>query len=78
MENTQPNKELEDECAFETFIIAKFAETFKMDQPTAVKYLDKYGGLDYIINNWWALHIDNPDIVTDEILEVCQNNGAPK
>jgi len=46
-----------------------------MDKQEAYRLLKKYGGLDYVFNNWWALHIDNPYWVVREMLDVCRHNG---
>ena len=60
---------------FISFIIPEFARTYKMDKQEAYRLLKKYGGLDYVFNNWWALHIDNPHWVVREMLDVCRYNG---
>jgi hypothetical protein len=41
-------------------------------------YLEKYGGLDYLFENWWALHTDNPMWVVRDLYEVCYKNGGLK
>jgi hypothetical protein len=68
--------ETKDEISFVTFIIAQFAEAYKMTFPNAYAYLKKYGGMDYIFEYWWALHIDNPFWAVHDIYKVCRNNGG--
>jgi hypothetical protein len=47
-----------------------------MDRQEAYRYLQKYGGLDFIFDHWWALHIDNPYWALRDIYKVCRNNGG--
>jgi hypothetical protein len=62
--------------SFVTFIVVRFASAFKMNKQAAYFYLKKYGGWDYLLRHWWALHIDNPDHVLDELFEICHRNGG--
>jgi hypothetical protein len=61
---------------FITFIIVQFASAYKMNKQDAYFYLKKYGGLEHLFSNWWALHIDNPFWVVRELLDVCYRNGG--
>ena len=61
---------------FIAFIIVKFAEAYKMPLEKAYRYLKRHGGLDYIFECWWALHIDNPFWAVRDIYKVCRNNGG--
>ncbi len=72
------DRETKDKVVFMTFIIEKFARAFKMSGPNAYLFLKKYGGLDYINDCWWALHIDNPIYAIHDIYMVCRNNGGPR
>jgi hypothetical protein len=65
-----------DEISFVTYIIGEFADAYKMRKPDAYAYLKKYGGLDYIFECWWALHIDNPIWAVRDTYHVCRNNGG--
>ena len=69
------NKEKQNKVRFVSFIIPEFARAYKMDKQEAYCLLKKYGGLDYVFSNWWALHIDNPYWVVREMLDVCRHNG---
>jgi hypothetical protein len=42
----------------------------------AYRYLKKYGGIDYLNECWWALHIDNPFWAVRDMYKVCQSNGG--
>jgi len=70
------DEETKNRIAFVTFIIEKFASGYKMNRREAYLYLEKYGGLDYIFENWWALHIDNPFWALRDIYKVCRHNGG--
>jgi hypothetical protein len=70
------NEETKNKITFVTFIIEKFASTYKMNRQAAYFYLKKYGGIDYIFKCWWALHIDNPYWAVRDIYKVCYKNGG--
>ena len=72
------NRETEDKVAFITFIITKFARAYKMNKQTAFRYLEKYGGLEFIDECWWGLHTDNPMWSVRSIYIICRNNGGLK
>jgi len=74
--NILEDKEKRDKLRFVTFIIPEFARTYKMDKPAAYKYLKQYGGIDFIFENWWALHTDNPFWAVHDIYKVCLRNGG--
>ena len=62
--------------SYTSFIINEFPEAYKMDKQEEYRYLKKYGGLDYVRENWWALHIDNQHHVLLEIFYLCKKNGG--
>jgi hypothetical protein len=80
METISKKKVLEgeagDRLSFITFIIPQFADEYKMDRQEAYRYLKKYGGLDFIFEFWWTLHVDNPFWSVRAIHEACQRNGG--
>jgi hypothetical protein len=76
METKVLDEETKNRIAFVTFIIEKFASSYKMNRKEAYLYLKKYGGIDYIFDCWWALHVDNPIWAVRDIFEVCYNNGG--
>jgi hypothetical protein len=47
-----------------------------MDGQEAYRYLKKYGGLDFVFENWWALHTDNVFWAVRDMYKVCRNNGG--
>lgn len=76
MKKNTLDEETKNRIGFVTFIIEKFASGYKMDRQEAYRYLQKYGGLDFIFDHWWALHIDNPFWALRDIYKVCRNNGG--
>jgi hypothetical protein len=70
------DKDTRDSISFITFIIPEFAKSYKMNIQDAYRYLKKYGGLDYLYENWWALHTDNPFWAVRDMFEICRQNGG--
>jgi hypothetical protein len=68
----------EEECrmSYINFVIHEFPEAYKMSKPEGYRYLKKYGGLDYLREHWWALHIDNQYYAMQSIFDVCKGNGG--
>jgi hypothetical protein len=76
MGTTSLDKEMRDKVSFITFIIPAFAEAYKMNVRDAYFYLKKYGGLDYLMKHWWALHTDSDFWAVRSIHEICHQNGG--
>jgi hypothetical protein len=76
--DTTLNEETSNKITFVTFIIEKFASTYKMNRQKAYFYLKKYGGIDYLFKHWWALHTDNPFWAVRDLYEVCYQNGGQR
>lgn len=70
------DKATSDKVSFIAFIIPAFAEAYKMNAQDAYRYLKKYGGLDFLLENWWALHTDNAIWAIHDIYEICHQNGG--
>ena len=76
MENNKLDKATSDKVSFISYIIPKFADEYKMKIQDAYFYLKKYGGLSFLFENWWALHVDNPIWATRDIYTICKQNGG--
>ena len=76
LEDILENKEQLNKLRFITFIIPEFARSYKMDKQEAYRYLKKYGGLDFIFEHWWALHVDKPFWAVRDIYYICYQNGG--
>jgi hypothetical protein len=70
------NSEDENKINFIASIIPAFADAYKMKVSNAYDYLKKYGGLSYLLDEWWALHTENIVWAVRDIYEVCRNNGG--
>jgi hypothetical protein len=71
-------RETQSKVRFITFIITMFARAYKMNKQEAYLYLEKYGGLNFLFEHWWALHTDNPMWAVRDLYEVCYENGGLK
>jgi len=70
--------DISDKISFISSIIPEFADSYKMSIPNAYNFLKKYGGLKYLLDEWWALHAENIIWAVRDIYEVCRNNGGPR
>ena len=61
---------------YANFIIRTFAYGFKRPVPEVVEYLDKYGGLQFLIDNYEYEHTQSEYHTHMALLEVCRNNGG--
>ena len=61
---------------FISFIVPEFAKSYKISMPETYQYLKRYGAWDYLIENWWALHTDNPFWTVRHLYDVCLRNGG--
>jgi hypothetical protein len=78
MESKKISKELSDKVAFLSFIVPEFATSYKMSFSDSYRYLKKYGAWDYLNENWWALHTDNPFWTVRYLYDMCLENGGLK
>jgi hypothetical protein len=76
MEARKLDKETQNKIRFVTYIIPEFARAYKMSRQEAYFYLKKYGGFDFLLEHWWALHTDNPFWAVRSMYEVCYQNGG--
>ena len=72
------HKETSDKISFVTFIIIEFAEAFKMKKADAYQYLKKYGGLEFLLKHWWALHTDDKYFTLRDLYLICLENGGKR
>ena len=72
------DKETSDKIGFISFIIPEFAYSYKMGMQEAYFYLKRYGGLDFLMKHWWALHVDNPFLAVRDLYNVCYKNGGER
>jgi len=75
---TIESSEAASKISFIATIIPAFADAYKMKASDAYNYLKKYGGLSYLLDEWWALHTENIVWAVRDIYEVCRDNGGLK
>jgi hypothetical protein len=78
METKTLDKRTGDKVSFISFIVPAFAEAYKMNVQDAYFYLKKYGGLDYLMEHWWALHTYSDFWAVHDIYAICHQNGGPR
>jgi len=78
METQLLDKEISNKVSFISFIIPRFAQSYKMNIQEAYFYLKKYGGLDFIHEHWWALHTENDFWAVRYLYDVCYKNGGER
>ena len=76
--NIIEDEEKRNRVKFFAFIIPEFARAYKMNKQEAYRYLKKYGGLDFLFENWWALHTDNPFWAVRDMYRICYQNGGKR
>jgi hypothetical protein len=77
MATTEDEKrEITDKISFISYIIPKFAGEYKMETQEAYFYLKRYGGWDFLLEHWWALHTDNPFWAVRDMHDICEQNGG--
>ena len=70
------DREAEIRLHYLNFIILRFARGFKMLIPSAFRYLDKFGGLNFLYNNYEYEHTQSEHNTCMTLLKVCRNNGG--
>ncbi|MDR0614122.1 MAG: DUF3791 domain-containing protein [Dysgonamonadaceae bacterium] len=70
------DREAKNRIGYMNFIIIRFARGFKMLIPEAFKYLDCYGGLDFLYSHYEYEHTQSEHNTCMTLLRVCRNNGG--
>jgi hypothetical protein len=76
MDTKALDRQTSNKVSFISYIIPKFAADYKMGVQQAYLYLKQYGGLDFLMEHWWALHTDNDIWAVHDIYLICRNNGG--
>ena len=61
---------------YANYIIRTFANGFKRPIPEVVEYLDEFGGLRFLLDNYEYEHTQSEYHTHMALLEVCRNNGG--
>jgi hypothetical protein len=76
MEQKMLSREAENRLRYLNFIILRFARGFKMPIQEAFRYLDKYGGIDFLYDNYEYEHTQSEHNTCMTLLHVCRKNGG--
>jgi hypothetical protein len=76
LQKKETDREVENKVVFMTYIISKFSRAYKMSKPHAYLYLKKYGGLDFLNEFWWTLHVEDPYWSIKALYQECYENGG--
>ena len=69
-------QDLSNQIEYLVCCIGSFAERFSITNASAYKYLDKFGGLDFLIKHYDLEHTFSIDDATDDITRICNRNGG--
>ena len=70
------DKATDDKVNFMPFLITKFARAYKMNCHQAYSYLKKHGGLAFLDEHWWTLHVEDPYWSIKDLYRECHKNGG--
>jgi len=70
------NRESENRLYYMNFIVLRFARGYKMLIPNAFRYLDKFGGLNFLHDNYEYEHTQSEHNTCATLLKVCRKNGG--
>lgn len=70
------DRETKNRIGYVNFIIIRFARGFKMLIPEAFRYLEEYGGLDFLYKNYEYEHTQSEHNTCLTLLKVCRKNGG--
>jgi len=62
--------------SYTVLCIKKFADTFNLSFIEAYKYLENYGGLQFIINHYEIEHTLSINDAIDDMQDICRKNGG--
>ena len=68
--------EAKDRISYINWIVIGFARGFKRPASEVVKYLDEYGGLQFLFDNYEYEHTQSEIRTHNTLLKVCRNNGG--
>jgi len=69
-------EERKKKVVYANFIIRTFANAFKRPIPEVVEYLDEFGGIDFLLDNYEYEHTQSEYNTHMALLDVCRNNGG--
>ncbi|MDR1343638.1 MAG: DUF3791 domain-containing protein [Prevotellaceae bacterium] len=73
---TTVKSETRNKIRYLNFIIIQFARGFKMLIPEAFRYLNEYGGIDFLYEHYDYEHTQSEHNTCMTLLRVCRKNGG--
>ena len=70
------SREIVDEDEFAIACINEFAHRHGMANADALRYLDLYKGLDYIVNGYAQARCQPLELTIEDMCNVCRRNGG--
>ncbi len=71
----KPNKTY-DTLEYIAYVVDEFAIRHEMTDNSAYAYLNRYGGIDFLIDCYEAEHTLSLQDAVQDIQEICQRNGG--
>ena len=68
--------EMTDEIEFTVACVNEFAQKYCMTNADALRYLDSFKGLDYIVTEYESARCQPLELTLEDMREVCRRNGG--
>lgn len=69
-------REMTEEIEFTITCVNEFARRYGMGNADALRFLDSYKGLDYVLNGYAVARNQPLELTLEDIRDVCQRNGG--
>jgi hypothetical protein len=76
MKTKKMDRASENRLNYMNFIVIRFARGYKILIPNAFRYLDKFGGLNFLYDNYEFEHTQSEHNTCMTLLKICRNNGG--
>jgi hypothetical protein len=70
------NRETKNRISYVNFIIMGFARAFYRPVPEVYQYLEKFGGMKFLLDNYDYEHTQSEHNTIMTLLKVCRRNGG--
>ena len=70
------SREMTDEIEFTVACVNEFAQKYGMTNADALRYLDSFKGLDYIVIGYESARCQPLELTLEDMREVCRRNGG--
>jgi len=70
------SREMTDEIEFAVACVNEFAQKYGMTNADALRYLDSFKGLDYLVDGYEMARCQPLELTLDDMRNVCRRNGG--